>query len=409
MKKQIITALIASSSLALAEDAATTKAWYEEDRLFSRHESMEESGISPFLYIDTIYAANVDGGRETDDNFTAQTYAGVDLDLEKLFGIEDAVVKISMVNRQGNGIAGDVGGIYDPMCINGGAAGQVAWLYQLWIEKNFGDDLAVKFGRTSMDEDFANNDLYRYSLSTAINGPIRSMMLDNAQIYSFPLGLWGGRVKYNLSDEHQFQLGAYQINDSIWGDYVKGTDWSFRGDDGVTLMAQYDWTPQIMERPARLYLGIADSVYDYDDFDGGETSNLLRFYGHFDFEVADGLKLFTFGAYTTQDETASVPLQISGGANWKGLFPGRENDHTMAFVTYAGLSDVLGENNVDDNNDPDPYDADAEMVFELGHRIQIIPSFYIQPSVQYIVNPGAGANGDLDDALVLGAWVGAAF
>jgi carbohydrate-selective porin OprB len=401
MKKLITTALIATSSLALAEDAATSKVWYEQDRLFSRHENMVESGISPFLYIDTIYAANVDGGRETADNFTAQTYAGVDLDLEKLFGLEDTVVKISMVNRQGNGIAGDVGGIYDPMCINGGASGQVAWLYQLWIEKTFGDDLAVKFGRTSMDEDFANNDLYRYSLSTAINGPIRSMMLNGAQIYSFPLGLWGGRVKYNLSEEHQFQLGAYQINDSIWADYVKGTDWSFRGNDGLTLMAQYDWTPEVLGRPARVYLGIADSVYDYDDFDGGETSNLLRFYGHADAEIRDGLKLFAFGAYTTQDKTASVPLQLSGGANWKGLIPGRENDHTMCFVTYAGLSDEWG--------DDAGQDVDYEMVYELGHRIQIIPSFYIQPSVQYIQNPGGGINGDLDNALVLGAWVGAAF
>ncbi|MDF7825356.1 carbohydrate porin [Pontiellaceae bacterium B12227] len=401
MKKLIPIVLITTSSIAWAEEAttSTSKAWYEEARLFSRHDSMEESGISPFLYFDSIYAANVDGGIETGDNFTAQTYAGVDLNLEKLLGWDGTTVKMSMVNRQGNGIAGNVGGIYDPMCINGGEAGQVAWLYQFWIEKIFGEDWAVKFGRTSMDEDFANNDLYRYSLSTAINGPIRSMMLDNAQIYSFPLALWGGRGKYNLGDEHQFQLGAYQINDSIWSDYVKGTDWSWRSDDGVTVMAQYDWTPEILDRPSRLYLGIADSIYDYTDFDGGETSNLLRFYGHFDFEVIDGLRLFTFGAYTAQDETASVPLQVSGGANWKGLIPGRDNDHTMAFITYGGLSDVYG--------DSIGEDLDYEMVYELGHRIQIIPSFYIQPSIQYIQNPGG--TGDIDDAVVLGAWLGAAF
>ncbi|WP_372796335.1 carbohydrate porin [Pontiella sp.] len=399
MKKLLTVTIIASVGLAFAEEVVNTKSWYEQDRLFNRHEDMEESGISPFLYFDSIYAANVDGGVETDDQFTAQVYAGVDLDLEKLLGFEDTVFKISMVNRQGNGIAGDVGGIYDPMCINGGPAGQVAWLYQVWVEKMFCDDWAVKLGRTSMDEDFANDDLYRYSLSTAINGPIRSMMLESPQIYSFPLALWGGRVKYSLSEEHQFQLGAYQINDSIWDDYVKGTDWSWRSDDGVTIMAQYDWTPEIFDRPSRFYFGIADSVYDYTDFDGGETSNLLRFYGHGAVEVIEGLKLFAFGAYTAQDETAAVPLQLSGGANWKGLFPCRPDDHTMAFITYAGLSD--------DYNDARGVDTDEEMVFELGHRVQIIPSFYIQPSVQYISTPAAAA--DADDALVLGAWVGAAF
>ncbi len=399
MKKQIIVTLLLSSGIALAAEEPAEKAWYEEARLFDGRESLEESGITPFLYFDSIYAANVDGGIETDSDFTAQVYAGVDLDLEKILGWEDTVAKISMVNRQGNGIAPDVGGVYDPMCINGGDAGQVTYLYQVWLEKGLGEDVSVKVGRFSADGDFANNDLYRYSLSTAINGPIRSMMLDSAQITSFPLGLWAGRVKYTASDEHQFQLGAYQINDHIWGDMIPGTDWSFRGDDGVTFMAQYDWTPEINERPARLYLGIADSVYDYTDFDGADTDNLLRMYGHFDFEVVENLKLFTFGAYTAQDETATVPLQVSGGANWKGLFPGRENDHTMCFVTYGQLSDEYGDS-IGEN-------LDYEMVYEVGHRIQIIPSFYIQPSVQYIQDPGG--SGDIDDALVLGAWVGASF
>ena len=99
---------------------------------------------------------------------------------------------------------------------------------------------------------------------------------------------------------------------------------------------------------------------------------------------------------------AKVPLQVSGGANWKGLIPGRENDHTMFFATYGKISDEYGK-----------YvtmgDVDAEMVYELGHRIQIIPSFYIQPSIQYVVDPGGGTNGDIDNALVLGAWIGAAF
>ncbi|MDF7808653.1 carbohydrate porin [Pontiellaceae bacterium B12219] len=419
MKKQIITTLLFAAGFALAEEqtanvtveqegavvaanVAPAKPWYEEDRLFPRYESMVDSGIMPFLYFDSIYAANVDGGIETGDNFTAQTYAGVDLDLEKLIGWDSTIMKISMVNRQGNGIAGDVGGIYDPMCINGGPEGQVTWLYQFWLEKKFGDDWAVKLGRTSMDEDFANDDLYRYSLSTAINGPIRSMMLESPQIFSFPLALWGGRVKYSPNERHQFQLGAYQINDTIWSDYVPGTDWSINSGDGVTFMAQYDWTPEMMERPSRLYLGIADSVYEYTDFDGGTTDNLFRLYGHFDFEVIDRLSLFCFGAYTPQDETAKVPLQISGGANWKGLIPGREDDRTMLFATYGKISDAYGQ-----------YvtmgDVDAEMVYELGHRVQIIPSFYIQPSVQYIVDPGGGTNGDIDNALVLGAWIGASF
>ena len=47
------------------------------------------------------------------------------------------------------------------------------------------------------------------------------------------------------------------------------------------------------------------------------------------------------------------------------------------------------------------------MVLELGHRFQITPSSYIQPDIQYIVNPGG--TGDISDAVVIGAQFGVTF
>ncbi|MGZ0655887.1 carbohydrate porin [Coraliomargarita sp. W4R53] len=396
------TMLIGITSIAFAN----SEAWNEREQLTGDwggfRTSLEDKGIDPFLYYDSIAAASVSGGIQKDDQFTGQVYAGVHLDFDKMFGWDGTTGKISIVNRHGNGISENVGGIYDPMTINGGADGQVTWLYEVWVEKMLGTDWALKLGRTSMDEDFANSDLYRYSLSTSINGPIRSMMLDNAQIFSFPLALWGGRLKYKPSDEHQFQLGAYQINDNPFGTHLKGTDWGIDSDDGITFMAQYDWTPEVFDRPARFYVGAAYSDYDYTDFDGGESSSMLTFYGHAEVEVIDDLKLFAFGAYNSQEESAKVPLQISAGANWKGLIPGREDDHTVFFATYGQISDDYGK-----------YvtlaDVDQEFVFELGHRIQLTPAIYVQPAVQYIVEPGGGTNGDLDDAVVLGMWIGMSF
>ena len=384
------------------QESPPSEAWYERERLIDTNDSLEDSGISPFLYFDSIAAASVDGGRESARNFTVQTYAGVDLDLEKLLGWDETTMKISMVDREGLGISKDVGGIYDPMTINGGADGQVTWLYQVWIEKVIFNDWSVKLGRTSMDEDFADSELNRYSLSTAINGPIRSLMLDRPQIFSFPLGLWGGRVKYKPNDEHQFQFGAYQINDNPFGTHLKGTNWSINSGDGVTFLAQYDWTPEVFDRPARFYAGFADSVYSIDTFDGGTDSNMFTFYGRAEVEVADGLKLFAFGAYNAEDETAKIPLQLNAGANWKGLFPGREKDHTVFHATYGKVSDTFGRFVTRD-------DVGSEVVLELGHRFQLIPSTYIQPAVQYIINPGGGTNGDLDNATVIGVWFGASF
>ncbi len=394
----IAAAVISSSSIALAD----SQPLIERERLTGdwggARTDLEAFGITPFFYYDAIVGANVSGGLQNDEAFTGQIYAGFDFDFEKLFGWESTTMKLSVVDRHGDSVSKNVGGIYDPMTIYGGPDGQKTILYQIAIETQLNDQWSLKFGRDSQDSDFANDDLYRYSLSTSINGPIRAMMLNAPQIVSFPLGVWHARLKYKASDEHMFKVGAYQNSQDIWGN-IPGTDFGWDSDEGITFMAQYDWTPTIYDRPAQLYVGIAHSEVDYTQFDLNQADSQSRIYAHFDFQPTENLTLFAFGAYTSQEELAFSPLQISAGANYKGLIPGRENDRTVAFVTYGKISDdyavSVGQN------------LDYEMVYEIGHRIQISPAFYIQPSVQYIQNPGG--SGNTDDAVVVGAWIGASF
>jgi len=186
----------------------------------------------------------------------------------------------------------------------------------------------------------------------------------------------------------------------MWNFRDHGVDFSIRDDDGVSILAQYDWTPEVLGRPARVYVGVINSFFDFDDFDDtGTTDHFVRFYGHADVEVADGLKLFGLLTYSDQDEVAKTPFQGSIGAVYKGLIPSRQDDRTFFYATYGQISDEYGRSLGED--------TDFEAVYEFGHRFRIIPSFFIQPSVQYIQKPGG--TGDIDDAVVLGAWVGVSF
>ncbi|WP_200335851.1 carbohydrate porin [Thiocystis violacea] len=401
MRKLIAISLLLSSGIAMAEGAqSASDAWYERKQLTGNwggvRDSLEDRGISPFLVYDSIIGANVSGGIEAANDFTGQVYAGIKLDLEKLLGLNRTTFKMSMVNRHGDSVGEFVGGIYDPMTIYGG---QTTYLYDLWLETTFGDNWALKLGRISADQDFAVSPLYAYSLSTAINGPIRALLLENAMT-SFPYAVWGGRLKYRIAEQHHFQIGAYQIGPNMWNYHDHGVDFSIRGDDGVSILAQYDWTPKVLDRPAHVYVGVINSFYDFNDFDEASTTDYFaRFYGHADVEVVDGLKLFGLLTYSDQDEVAKTPFQGSVGAIYKGLIPSREDDRTFFYATYGGLSNDYGRSLGED--------VDFEAVYELGHRFQIIPSFFIQPSVQYIQKPGG--TGNIDDAIVLGAWIGASF
>ena len=119
MRKLIAITLLLSSSIAMAETAQTvSEPWYERDRLSGNwageRDSLEASGVAPFIVYDSILAANVSGGIKSDEGFTGQLYAGLNMDFEKILDLQGTTFKISVVNRHGNTISESVGGVYDP-------------------------------------------------------------------------------------------------------------------------------------------------------------------------------------------------------------------------------------------------------------------------------------------------------
>jgi len=400
--KSIITIMLAvTMTLTVRGEEAVSDAWTEREQLTGdwggARTSMEDAGFTPFAYYNFIYAGNVDGGIEEEDDFAGDLYLGINIDLEKQFGWDDTILKLSGIDRHGDSIDESVGSQYSTMQLVGG---QTTFLYELNLEKTFNEKLALKLGRTTATDDFVGSPLYSYSLNNAVNGQIRAVLFDGVMT-SYPFPVWGGRAKYASTEEHTFQFGVYQLTEDMFDPSSNGLDFDIDGDDGVSLFAQYDWRPEINGRPARFYVGMNNAFWDdMPTIEGTSEDYLLRLYGHGEVEVVDDLTLFLTLAYTDEDNVAIIPLQSSFGANYKGLIPGRGNDRTVFFVTYGEFSDeaVVAEG---------ASEKDCEMVYELGHRIQITPSLYAQPDIQYVVNPGG--TGDIDDALVLGVQAGATF
>ncbi len=53
---------------------------------------------------------------------------------------------------------------------------------------------------------------------------------------------------------------------------------------------------------------------------------------------------------------------------------------------------------------PGSHFADSEKVLEVGHRFQVTKWSYIQPDLQYVIDPGG--TGDIPNAVVIGAQMG---
>ena len=369
---------------------------------------LADAGVEVFAHFNAIYAGNVSGGVSKDSDYAGDLFYGAIFDLAKIAGWDATTLTISGINRHGDSIDRAVGGQYSVMQLVGG---QTNFLYNVVLEKLFKDgDVSVKLGRMTATDDFVGSPLYSYSLNNAVNGQIRAVLFDGVMT-SYPFVVWGGRVKAKLSEEVALQVGVFQLSNDMWEPSKHGTDMSIASDDGVSVFTQIDWNTELAGKPARFFAGVNTTFgYDIAEFGGGTTSRYTRFYAHGDVQVYresetsdEGLTVFATFAYTAQDEVAIIPVQSTLGLHYKGLLPGRPEDRTVAFVTYGGFGDAYSDAQVLGGGSS----VSNEMVFELGHRVQLKPWAYVQPSVQFIRKPGG--TGNIDDAVVLGVQAGVSF
>tara|TARA_R110001583_G_scaffold45415_6_gene143053 strand:- start:2009 stop:3256 length:1248 start_codon:yes stop_codon:yes gene_type:complete len=370
--------------------------------------TLEEEGYRYFAYYNTIASSNVSGGIDSGSDFAGDLFAGMQLDLDKIFGWEDWTFNLSGIERHGNSIDDHVGGIYSVMQLVGG---QSSFLYGLSLEKTWANEkYAFKFGRITATDDFAGSPFYGYYLSNSINGQIRAVLFDGVMT-SYPFAVWGARFQYTPSDNFRVRIGAYQLTEKMWNSEEHGTDFGSRGSDGLSLMTQLDWGWSWGGKPGHFSFGMNNVHFDMPNFNSdGVTENFIRYYVQLDQQITQetdaseqGLYLFGTLAYTDQEEAALVPMQSSFGAQYVGPFRGRAKDRLIFGTTYGDLSDDYA----DEQQAVGAGHPDYEWIFELGYRVQLTKYAYIQPDIQYVVQPGGTS--DIDNATVVGVQLGVSF
>lgn len=410
MNKTTATRALALAALTLAPLAATASdAWLAGDHLTGdwggTRGALADEGYSFFAYLNGIVASNVGGGKDSGSALATDLYAGMTVDLQKVFGWNGWTFDISGIDRAGASIDDDVGGIYSVMQLVGG---QTYFLYNLSLEKRWNNgEYAFKFGRITATDDFAGSPFYGYYLSNSIDGQIRAVLFDGVMT-SYPFGVWGARFKYKPSESFAAKLGVYQLTETMWDPDRHGTDFSIRDSDGVSVMGQLEWSWLSASGPGHFNLGFNAVSFPMPEFDSGKTANpFFRYYAQADQQVTQasagaerGLYLFATLAYTDQQEAARVPFQTSLGAQYVGPFASRGTDRLIFGTTYGRLSDDYADEQVALGSTR----PDDEWIFELGYRVQITKFAYVQPDIQYVVQPGG--TGDIPDATVLGMQFG---
>ncbi len=419
--------------------------WKASERKFltgnwgGKRDGLREYGIEPFAYYTADPAGIVSGGRSKDFNYADDWFFGVNVNLEKLIGWKGARLVINGINRDGSSIQANVGSIYDPQQSVGG---QTIFLYNVTLEQFlFDGKFSLKVGRFGACDDFNNSPIYNLYMNNGIDGDIRNVLF-NTQFAAYPFATWAARLRYNFTAETYVKLGVFQTTENVFDRDTHGLDWSIGGSDGVTLIAQVGWTPQLFKRtvaasgsgassagdgkdgkssatqtkvvgmPGHYHVGVTFSPWEgYRQFGRrGLTENSYGFYAHADQMVyqetpgsEQGLTLWAAGGYYPQHNISIVPFQVNGGLIYQGLLPNRDTDRALLGLIFGKFSrDYASVVEAAGNGRPD-----YEFVLEAAYRFQIAKYAYIQPDLQWIVRPGG--TGRVADAVVLGTMVGLTF
>ncbi len=320
--------------------------------------------------------------------------------------------------------------------------GQTFYWYQLFYEQHFWDNHAdLKIGRISTGNDFAISPLYWFYMNGGIDGSPQALLINQGISY-YATATWGSVLKAHLSHSTVARIGVYQVTPGS----IHGLTWNIYPNDGLLMMGQFSWNPEFpLDGSAGNQQQQSDDEEDEQELRAGSKNpiapistktfkghywmggyystscynealnisqqpNSFGLYWHADQTVYrpdptsdTGLVLWSVFTLSPQKNISFMPFQVNGGAIYTGLIPGRKTDATIFGVAYGNYSPNFASIQSEEGGGFPTY----ELVYEAGYRICLTKTAYIQPDLQWIVNPGG--TGTIPNALVIGAQMGVTF
>lgn len=399
-------ASVGLASVGQADEVRWT--WFEQDYATGDwgglRKELNDDGIVPNLSYSADFLANPVGGQRQGSAYAAGLYGSVELDFDTLFGLGGSSLFASMIWDQGHDLsAQDIGNVFT---VANNFNGRSVRLAQFYLQQRFWDQkVEAAAGRLAAGDDFAASDLYDYYISAAINSNPQSLAQNSAFTIA-PFAQWGARVAIEPVERGSIKLGVYVKNPSTENLNGNGEDFAFRLSNGVLGIAEIGFEnpaePLLGALPGHLAVGGFYNTGDFalvDQASGEERGNyslyltaeqtLFREPG----SQTQGLTAWSAFTFAPKQAINTFPFAAYGGALYRGLLPGRDQDATAVGLYYGSFSDRL-------------EDQSFELVLEANHRFQMAPWLYLTPDVQYVVNPNGGG---IPNALVVGAELGIDF
>ena len=369
----------------------------------------EKAGVNIIANFVIDWVGNPFGGLCQMARESSNAFLGVNLDWSRWSrSLDGFQFQVSLIYRFGDSLSDQALG--NQFQVQQDYGGHGIFLYDLWLSKSFKDGrYLLKLGRIAQGDDFLSNPLFGAYVNNAFDGNPVSIFL-NSPIEAYPHSTWGIYYYMNPIDQWYLKAGVYGADTRLNLDSMHGSFMGFDFNQGAYIIAQTGY--RLNKAKGDQGLSGEYSVGAYystatwpvqGDTQGRTVTGLWGAYLMVDQMLYREGKNSDQGLYiwmsfvTGPEDTSKMPYFVSGGLQYKGLIPTRDNDKLVLGAVWGKFSPYLAHA---ERMTPGGLPQDSETVIELDYLFQIAPFFYIEPNFQYIINPSG--TGKIMNPLVIG-------
>ena len=379
---------------------------------------LQDAGVSLNGHYVSESAGIVAGGPHRAARYTQQFDLESVFDLQRLAGIRDARIQLTLTDRSGRSLSNDV--LHNQFSVQQlYGAGQDFRLAELNYQQELDNrKFEIELGWSPLGDDFANLPGFCEFQNGVICGHANAMTT-NSGAHNFPIAQWGARVKVRASPGFYVEAGAYRVNPNA-GDSNQGFDLSFQG-TGVMVPVELGWrTGRNMPGEYKIgtYYNSSATPDVYEDVNGmpaGLTgAPFLEHQGRWGgygiasqtvYRAAAGsprsLRLGVMAGMGDRATSRYDYFWLAGGV-WQGPFPGRDQDFVSFLFASAHTNPRVTRYQRDRYGiSPGSIGIQTyEDIAEVDYGASITPWLLLRPNLQYVIRPGG--TGAIPDALVVG-------
>lgn len=373
--------------------------------------------VSGFYFSDP--RANLDGGMREGATYSGLLSLALDVDGEKVFGVEGGKLHASAFQIHGKDLSDEYVG--NVMSANDIGARPTTRLFELYWDQEIDERFSLRLGQMAADEEFLKSGYSEDMFIGATLGWAASPSENLPQGGpAYPFAALGLQATWKATDDLTLVGAIYNGTparpDAADPEKANRYGLNFRLKDPplVILEARLAFEgPGGL--PGMLKLGGYGHFGRFDDLKYGTDGLVLGSPGSNDdprrhrgnvnlYAVLDqqiwrapgenpeaGIGVFArvIGGRPDRNE---ISFYVDGGIVASGLVPGRPDDKFGIAAAYADFSPRLASADRADNlaNGISGAVRTFEGIIEATYRAQIVPGLMVQPTFQYVIRPGGG-------------------